>query len=131
MDIANFVKTYYATYVFENSLGFGPDMSRLLAAANGTEYFFASLIAIPLIERAGRRNLMLFGAFGMMSSMIILAGTSSTATIDELGAPVLNTVYGVVATVFLFGFNTFFAIGKRRSHFFDIASGMLTLSQAG
>ncbi|KAH3914033.1 hypothetical protein HBI56_054510 [Parastagonospora nodorum] len=103
--------TYYATYVFENSLGFGPDMSRLLAAANGTEYFLAGLIAIPLIERAGRRNLMLFGAFGMMSSMIILAGTSSTATIDEQGAPVLSTLYGVIATVFLFGFNTFFAIG--------------------
>ncbi|OAL52505.1 general substrate transporter [Pyrenochaeta sp. DS3sAY3a] len=103
--------TYYATYVFENSLGFGPDMSRLLAACNGTEYFIAGLIAIPLIERVGRRKLMLFGALGMMSSMVILAGTSSTATIDEFGAPVLDTVYGVVATVFLFGFNTFFAIG--------------------
>ena len=87
-------------------------MSRLLAAANGTEYFIASLIAIPLIERAGRRNLMLFGAFGMMASMMILSGTSSTATIDELGAPVLNTTNGVVATIFLFGFNSFFAIGK-------------------
>lgn len=103
--------TYYATFVFENSLGFGPEMSRLLAALNGTEYFLASLIAIPLIERVGRRKLMLFGAFGMMSSMIILAGTSSTATINEFGAPVLELTYGVVATVFLFGFNTFFAIG--------------------
>ncbi|KAJ4984323.1 hypothetical protein SVAN01_10164 [Stagonosporopsis vannaccii] len=103
--------TYYATFVFENSLGFGPDMSRLLAAANGTEYFLAALIAIPLIERVGRRRLMLFGAFGQMASMIILSGSSSTAQIDELGAPRLNTLYGVLATVFLFGFNTFFAIG--------------------
>ncbi|KAF3031566.1 hypothetical protein E8E12_002147 [Didymella heteroderae] len=103
--------TYYATFVFENSLGFGPDMSRLLAAANGTEYFLAGLIAIPLIERVGRRKLMLFGAFGQMSSMIILAGSSSTGVVDDLGAPRLNTLYGVLATVFLFGFNTFFAIG--------------------
>jgi hypothetical protein len=105
-------------------------MSRLLAAANGTEYFLAGLIAIPLIESAGRRNLMLFGAFGMMSSMIILAGTSSTATIDEQGAPVLSTLYGVVATVFLFGFNTFFAIGKSytpKTHGICV----LTYSQAG
>jgi MFS family permease len=86
-------------------------MSRLLAAANGTEYFLAGLIAIPLIERVGRRKLMLFGAFGQMSSMIILAGSSSTAVVDDLGAPRLNTLYGVLATVFLFGFNTFFAIG--------------------
>jgi MFS family permease len=86
-------------------------MSRLLAAANGTEYFLAGLIAIPLIERIGRRKLMLFGAFGQMASMIILAGSSSTAVIDEQGAPRLSTLYGVVATVFLFGFNTFFAVG--------------------
>jgi len=86
-------------------------MSRLLAAANGTEYFLAGLIAIPLIERVGRRKLMLFGAFGQMSSMIILAGSSSTAVIDDLGAPRLNTLFSVLATAFLFGFNTFFAIG--------------------
>ncbi|KAF2172047.1 hypothetical protein M409DRAFT_63542 [Zasmidium cellare ATCC 36951] len=103
--------TYYATYVFENSLGFDAGMSRLLAACNGTEYFLASLIAIPIIERVGRRKLMLFGAFGMMASMAILSGTSSTATINEFNAPVLDTSYGVIATVFLFGFNTFFAIG--------------------
>lgn len=54
---------------------------------------------------------MLFGAFGMMSSMIILAASTSTGTTTESGAPQLSTLYGVVATVFLFGFNTFFAIG--------------------
>lgn len=110
--IEGLFQTYYATYVFENSLGFDDGMSRLLAACNGTEYFLASLIAIPIIERVGRRKLMIFGAFGMMASMAILSGTSSTATINEFNAPVLDTSYGVVATIFLFGFNTFFAIGK-------------------
>lgn len=90
-------------------------MSRLLASCNGTEYFLASLVAVPIIERVGRRKLMLFGAFGMMASMAILSGASSTATINEFNAPVLETSYGVVATVFLFGFNTFFAIGKSLS----------------
>ncbi|TQV93631.1 sugar transporter [Cordyceps javanica] len=103
--------TYYATFLFENSLGFGPEMSRLLAAANGTEYFLASLVALPLIEKTGRRTLMLFGAFGMMASMAILAGTVSTGTTLPNGAPELDTAYGVTATVFLFVFNTFFAIG--------------------
>lgn len=104
--------TYYATFLFENSLGFSAQMSRLLAAANGTEYFLASLVALPLIEKTGRRTLMLFGAFGMMASMAILAGTVSTGTELPNGAPQLNTRYGVTATVFLFVFNTFFAIGK-------------------
>jgi MFS family permease len=104
--------TYYATFLFENSLGFGPSMSRLLAAFNGTEYFLASLVALPLIERTGRRKLMLFGAFGMMASMAILGGTVSTGTVQENGAPNLELRYGITATVFLFVFNTFFAIGK-------------------
>ncbi|RYO71857.1 Sugar transporter [Alternaria arborescens] len=103
--------TYYATYVFENSLGFGPDMSRLLSACNGTEYFLAGLVAIPLIERAGRRKLMLFGAFGMMASMAIMSGMTSTASENEFGAPVLEPKYGITAVVFMFAFNTFFAIG--------------------
>ncbi|KAF4842092.1 Sugar transporter STL1 [Colletotrichum siamense] len=103
--------TYYAGFLFENSLGFGPELSRLLAAANGTEYFLASLVALPLIERTGRRKLMLFGAFGMMASMAILAGTVSTGTVADNGAPNLETRYGVTATVFLFVFNSFFAIG--------------------
>lgn len=103
--------TYYATFLFENSLGFGPDMARLLAAANGTEYFLASLVALPLIEYAGRRKLMLFGLFGMMASMSILAGTVSTGTTLPNGAAQLSSVYGITATVFLFVFNTFFAIG--------------------
>jgi MFS family permease len=106
------VVIYYATLLFEDSLGFGPDMSRLLAACSGTEYFLASLLAIPMIEKAGRRKLMLIGSFGMMTSMIMMAGMSSTANYNEFGAPVLGTAYGIVATVFLFVFNSFFGLGK-------------------
>jgi MFS family permease len=86
-------------------------MSRLLSACNGTEYFLAGLVAIPLIERAGRRKLMLFGAFGMMASMAIMSGMTSTASENEFGAPVLEPKYGITAVVFMFAFNTFFAIG--------------------
>lgn len=103
--------TYYATFVFENSLGFGPSMARLLAAANGTEYFLASLVALPLVEKAGCCKLMLFGAFGMMASMAVLAGTVSTGKTLPNGAPELEDRYGITATIFLFVFNSFFAIG--------------------
>lgn len=108
--------TYYATFLFENSLGFGPSMSRLLAALNGTEYFLASLVALPLIERTGRRKLMLFGAFGMMASMAVLGGTVSTGTEADNGAPVLEDRFGIPAVVMLFVFNTFFAIGTYLSN---------------
>ncbi|KAF8122538.1 general substrate transporter [Boletus edulis] len=81
--------TYYATILFQR-LGLSDVTSRVIAAANGTEYFLASLIAIFLIDRVGRRKLMLFGA-------------------------VLGSVKGsgaqVVSSVLLFVFNSFFAVG--------------------
>lgn len=51
------------TILFER-LGLDDVKSRILAACNGTEYFLASLIAIFIIDRIGRRKLMLFGAVG-------------------------------------------------------------------
>lgn len=65
----------------------------------------------------------------MMASMAILSGASSTATINEFNAPVLETSYGVVATVFLFGFNTFFAIGK--CHHISPAHSKLRICETG
>ncbi|KAJ8486897.1 hypothetical protein ONZ51_g4539 [Trametes cubensis] len=64
--------TYYATLLFER-LGIDDVKARIIAAANGTEYFLASLIAIALIDRIGRRPLMLFGAIGQTITMVLLA----------------------------------------------------------
>ena len=82
-------------------LGLDDVKSRIIAACNGTEYFLASLIAIFIIDRIGRRKLMLFGAVGQTVTMILLA---------ILGA--VDTSAGqVVSAVWLFVFNSFFAIG--------------------
>ncbi|KAL5001565.1 general substrate transporter [Aspergillus recurvatus] len=93
--------TYYIPVVLENQLGMNLQNSRLIAACNGTEYFLASWIAVFTVERFGRRTLMLFGAAGMSISMAILAGTASAGS---NGA-------NIACIVFLFVFNTFFAIG--------------------
>jgi hypothetical protein len=69
--------TYYAATIFEQNIGLSGFLSRLLAACNGTEYWFASFIAIFVIERIGRRKLMIFGAAGQAFSMAVLAGTTS------------------------------------------------------
>lgn len=92
--------TYYAAVIYSN-LGLSSFLSRLLAALNGTEYFIASWPAVFLVERVGRRKLMLFGAAGQAGTMAILAGVNSS---DAHGAQ-------IAAVVFLFVFNTFFAIG--------------------
>jgi sugar porter (SP) family MFS transporter len=93
--------TYYIPVVLEQQLGMTMINSRLIAACNGTEYFIASWIAVFTIEQFGRRSLMLFGAAGMSISMVILAVTAS------LGTAAAN----IACAVFLFVFNTFFAIG--------------------
>ncbi|CZR66975.1 probable MFS monosaccharide transporter [Phialocephala subalpina] len=93
--------TYYIPNVLEEQVGLGPTLAKLIAACNGTEYFMASWFAVFTVERFGRRQLMLFGAAGMSISMIILAVT------DSIG----GTKAGIAQTVFLFVFNTFFAIG--------------------
>lgn len=92
--------TYYATILFQR-LGLSDVTSRLIAAANGTEYFLASIIAIFIIDRIGRRKLMLFGAVGQCITMILLAVLGS----------VRGTGAQVVSAVLLFVFNSFFAIG--------------------
>ncbi|KAI9742858.1 MAG: hypothetical protein M1818_003587 [Claussenomyces sp. TS43310] len=93
--------TYYAAKIYQEQIQLSPLISRILAAANGTEYFMASFIAVYTIERFGRRNLMIFGGSGMTLSMAILA------IMDRYP----GRATGIVAATFLFIFNTFFAIG--------------------
>ncbi|KAF9452432.1 general substrate transporter [Macrolepiota fuliginosa MF-IS2] len=92
--------TYYATLLFE-MLGISDVKSRIIAACNGTEYFLASLIAIALIDRVGRRKLMIFGSIGQTLTMVLLAILGS----------INNSATQVVSAVLLFVFNSFFAVG--------------------
>ncbi|KOS23340.1 Sugar transporter STL1 [Escovopsis weberi] len=93
--------TYYAAKIYAG-LGMSPFLARLLAALNGTEYFIASWPAVFLVERVGRRKLMLFGSAGQAVTMAILAGVNSRPDVKALQ---------IAGIVFLFVFNTFFAIG--------------------
>lgn len=93
--------TYYAAEIYRK-IGMSNSLSRLLAALNGTEYFIASWPAVFLVERVGRRKLMLFGAVGQAGTMAILAGVNSVEN---------KLPYQISGIVFLFVFNTFFAIG--------------------
>ncbi|KAK2760409.1 hypothetical protein FQN54_002479 [Arachnomyces sp. PD_36] len=91
----------YATVIFEQSVGMDHNTALLVAGFNGIAYFFSSLVPIWTIDRLGRRKLMLFAVGGQCACMAILAGT-----VYDGGKPA-----GIVATIMLFLFNFFFAVG--------------------
>ncbi|KAL9526809.1 Sugar transporter [Sphaerulina musiva] len=93
--------TYYATTVFEDSLNFDPALSRFMTAWLGTEYFLAAVVALFVVDKLGRRNLMMFGAGGMALSLLIIGATLSTGKMSGAYA----------ATVFIFVYDSFFALG--------------------
>ena len=97
---------YYSATIYQKYLGLSGSTSRILAACNGTEYFLASWIAVYAIERFGRRPLMIIGSFGMTGVMTILAIMNYLSESNKGGS-----TPGIISAVFLFLFNTFFAIG--------------------
>ncbi|KAJ5797797.1 General substrate transporter [Penicillium pulvis] len=101
--------TYYIPTLLENQIGLTSTVSRLISACNGTEYFMASVVAIFTIEKFGRRTHMIFGSIGMSLSMVVLAISNRICT-SNTGNDIGQKA-GIVQTVFLFVFNTFFGIG--------------------
>ncbi|MCJ1302408.1 hypothetical protein MMC08_005211 [Hypocenomyce scalaris] len=92
--------TYYAPVIFQ-SIGLSRSLALLIAGVNATEYLLASLIPIFIIEKVGRRQLMITGSTGQALSMLILAICVQNG----------SQAAGYVAVLCLFTFNTFFSWG--------------------
>ncbi|KAJ6552061.1 hypothetical protein DFH09DRAFT_1319456 [Mycena vulgaris] len=99
------VTSYYLPLVLQNSVGLSNNLSRLLAACNSVSYLLFSFAGIFLIERAGRRKLMMWGAAGQCVCYMFISGFLSQA--DD---PVYGARYGAGATVFFFTYYLFFGI---------------------
>jgi MFS family permease len=76
-------------------------LSLLIASCIATQYFAMSWPAVFLVERIGRRKLLILGAAGQAATMAILAGVNSSSSQSAQ----------IAAIVFLFVFNSFFALG--------------------
>ncbi|KAH9827709.1 general substrate transporter [Teratosphaeria destructans] len=96
--------TYYATTVFEDSLGFDGTLSRFMTAWLGTEYFLSACLALFIVDRLGRRFLMMSCAAGMAGCLLIIGACLSYANKSNKGP-------AYAATVFIFVYDSFFAIG--------------------
>ncbi|QGI67572.1 hypothetical protein CEK26_011523 [Fusarium fujikuroi] len=96
------VTSYYMTYVFINALGLSEFMARVLAAAGSIDYLVFSFLAWFVIERYGRRRVMMVSAAACAACWTII---SIAASQIELGKG-NRFSWGCAA---IFGFFAFFA----------------------
>jgi ABC-type dipeptide/oligopeptide/nickel transport system permease component len=85
-------------------MGLSGEMSRIIAGVNGTSYFLTASIAIFVIERLGRRNLLLWTCVLMGATMAILAGLYDLVYNGNKAAQVISVLC-------LFLFNSWFSVG--------------------
>jgi hypothetical protein len=91
--------------VLQNSVGLSNNLSRLLAACNSVSYLVFSFFGLVLIEKAGRRKLMMWGAAGQCVCYIFISGLLS-----QTNDPVNGAKFGAGATSFFFLYYLFFGI---------------------
>ncbi|KAF9530810.1 general substrate transporter [Crepidotus variabilis] len=99
------VTSYYLPLVLQNSVGLSNRLSRLLAACNSVSYLVFSFFGLALIERAGRRKMMMWGAAGQAVCYIFIS-----ALLSQTDNSVNGHKYGIGATAFFFIYYLFFGI---------------------
>lgn len=102
------IMSYYMPTVLTKSVGLEEKMARLLSACNAVSYLVFSGIAVLLIERMGRRGLMLLSTFGQFVCFLIITVLIRYAenSSDENGR-----IYGNASIAFFFLYYGAFGIG--------------------
>ncbi|KAM3071012.1 hypothetical protein ACMFMG_009918 [Clarireedia jacksonii] len=101
------VTSYYMTYVFINALGISELRARILAAAGSVDYLLFAVLAYFVIERYGRRRVMMTSAAACCTCWVIITIVLALTESD----PVHSYQYGAVAVSFFFAFFASFGMG--------------------
>ena len=88
---------YYSSSLWQ-AVGFSENDAMLTSVINSMVNVLATLVAIVLVDRVGRRPLLLAGAAGMAVTLGVLTVCFATAPVVD-GEPVLGGAAGVVALV--------------------------------
>jgi len=104
------VTSYYLPTVLISSVGLSNSLARLLAACNSVSYLLFSLLAIPQIERWGRRNLMMYCAAGQAVCYIFITALLRYASLPATEYSHQREV-AAASVAFFFLFYGFFGIG--------------------
>ncbi|KDR72882.1 hypothetical protein GALMADRAFT_739330 [Galerina marginata CBS 339.88] len=93
------VTSYYLPLILQDSVGHSNSLSRLLAACNSLFYLLFSFVGLLLIEKAGRRKLMMWGAAGQCMCYILISGLLSQS---DSSNPATRARFGAAARRFSF-----------------------------
>ncbi|KAE8306333.1 general substrate transporter [Aspergillus transmontanensis] len=97
------IMSYYLPLVLINSVGLSNSMARLLTACNAISYFIFSCAIATVVEKLGRRGLMLLSGFGQFLSFLVITILLRFAE--------HNKVYGTASVAFFFLYHIAFGVG--------------------
>ncbi|MEZ0342244.1 sugar porter family MFS transporter [Mycobacterium sp. pV006] len=90
---------FYYSNVLWQAVGFSADESAIYTVITSVINVLTTLIAIALIDKIGRKPLLLIGSSGMAVTLITMAVIFANATIGPDGNPSLPGASGVVALI--------------------------------
>lgn len=90
---------YYSTTLWQ-AVGFKESDSFLISTITSVVNVAVTFIAIWLVDKVGRKPLLVAGSAGMFVSLTMVAIAFSQATIDSSGNPHLPGAWGLIALVF-------------------------------
>lgn len=100
------VTSYYMSYIFINALGVSELLSRILAAAGSVDYLVFACLAYFVIERYGRRKVMMASAAACSLCWVVI---SIALGLSANGADEYKM--GIIAISFFFVFFASFGMG--------------------
>jgi SP family sugar:H+ symporter-like MFS transporter len=101
---------FYYSSVLWRAVGFSESSSLQITVISGAVNILTTVIAIALIDRIGRKPLLLIGSAGMTVTLGVMAAVFATATTGAYGQPVLHGPEGVVALIAANAFVFFFGM---------------------
>jgi sugar porter (SP) family MFS transporter len=90
---------FYYSNVLWQAVGFSADESAIYTVITSVINVATTLIAIALIDKIGRKPLLLIGSSGMAVTLITMSVIFANAGLDEAGKPMLEGASGVIALI--------------------------------
>jgi len=100
---------YYGAELWQ-AAGFDESQSLFINVLAGTTNILSTFIAIALIDKVGRKPLLLVGSVGMFFSLAVLTFVFASSGLDAAGKLMLTDAMGVVALVTANLFVVFFGL---------------------